>query len=168
MDPKIVKIKKLHPDAIVPAYATDGAGCFDFHACMLPHWGQRVEQDQPSVIETGLSFEIPKGFVMLIFSRSGHAFNSDVRLANCVGVIDSDYRGEVKIKLASDANHAEFLTISNGDRIAQGMIVSIPRIMFDVVGELGSTKRGEGGFGSTGSTALNVATSGVFADEPHN
>lgn len=170
MDPvKIVKVKKLHPDAIVPAYASAGAGCFDFHACMSTTELAAVTSNCPTVIDTGLSFEIPEGFVMLIFSRSGHAFKNDVRLANCVGVIDSDYRGEVKVKLTNDttALNNKVLTVGHGDRIAQGLIVPIPRIMFEVTSELTTTERGEGGFGSTGSAMLPT-TDGVFANEPHN
>lgn len=168
MDPvKIVKVKKLHPDAIVPAYASAGAGCFDFHAVVETGFEQTVDHGTPSVIATGLSFEIPEGFVMLIFSRSGHAFKNDVRLANCVGVIDSDYRGEVKVKLTADLSDTDFMVVANGDRIAQGLIVPIPRIIFEVTSELSTTERGEGGFGSTGSAMLPT-TDGVFANEPHN
>ena len=85
---------------------------------------------------------------MLLFSRSGHGFSSGVRLANCVGVIDSDYRGEIKIKLQKDTEYSYF-AINPGDRIAQGLIIPYPRVEF-VEGELTGTERGAGGFGSTG------------------
>jgi len=90
---------------------------------------------------------------MLIFSRSGHGFKNDARLANCVGVIDSDYRGEVAVKMTSDRqfSDAHALVVRNGDRIAQAMIIPFPKIKFEEVDELGSTERGTGGFGSTGS-----------------
>jgi dUTP pyrophosphatase len=86
---------------------------------------------------------------MLVFSRSGHGFNYLTRLANCVGVIDSDYRGTIAVKLVNDGGPP--FTIKAGDRIAQGLIVPAPRIDFEVVSELEDTVRGEGGFGSTGS-----------------
>ena len=84
---------------------------------------------------------------MLVFSRSGHGFKAGVRLANSVGVIDSDYRGEVMVKLTSDGGS---LQINAGDRIAQAMIVPVPRVQLEWVEELAATKRGHGGMGSTG------------------
>ena len=86
---------------------------------------------------------------MLVYSRSGHGFKHDTRLANCVGVIDSDYRGELMVKLTYDgAEDGPF--IEPGDRIAQAMIVPVSQVSFDVVDELSDTVRGSGGFGSTG------------------
>lgn len=141
-----VKIKKLHQEAIIPTYATPGAACFDLYA-RIDHTHAYVHRDESFIFDTGLSFEVPQDHVMLVFSRSGHGFNNDVRLANCVGVIDSDYRGEVKVKLTSDGNQ---LIVNHGDRIAQAMILPIQQASFEVVDELGSTERGTGGFGSTG------------------
>lgn len=143
-----VKIKKLHPEAIIPTYATPGAACFDLHALSLSAT-YHVGQYAPDVIATGLAFEVPKDHVMLVFSRSGHGFNYNVRLANCVGVIDSDYRGEVKVKLTVDVPDCS-LHIKHGDRIAQAMILPIQQAVFEVVDELSSTERGAGGFGSSG------------------
>lgn len=140
-----IKVKKLHPDAILPQYATDGAACFDLHALD----DAQVWPDVPSSIKTGLSFEIPAGNVMLIYSRSGHGFKNSVRLANCTGVIDSDYRGEVVVRLAADWGGR--LVVNKGDRVAQAMIVPIPRVELVEVDELGDTVRGAGGFGSTGA-----------------
>lgn len=154
-----VKVKKLYPNALLPKYATDGSGCFDLSACAVQHEKfvpAQIEHDSPVVCNTGLSFEIPEGHVMLLFGRSGHAFKHGIRLANCVGVIDSDYRGEVKIKLAKDDHwndhleHAEIKFIEPGERIAQGLIIPIPRVEFVEVDALSDTARGEGGFGSTG------------------
>jgi dUTP pyrophosphatase len=147
-----IKIKALHPDAIVPQYATDGAACFDLHA-LIPDVSKEacVFPIQPAVIRTGLAFEIPDGYVMLIFSRSGHGFKNDIRLANCVGVIDSDYRGEVQVKLSSDNPQGLRFNVNHGDRIAQAMIVPVERVELVQVAELSSTERGEGGFGSTGT-----------------
>lgn len=142
-----VKIKKLHPDAIIPKYATDGSACFDLHSV-----GDYFIDDiahTNEVVATGLSFEVPEGYQMLVFSRSGHAAKNNVRLANCVGVIDSDYRGEVKVLLAADIDAR--LTIKKGDRIAQAQIMPVHRVSFVEVEELTGTKRGTGGFGSTGA-----------------
>ncbi len=135
-----VRIKKLHPDAAIPTYGTDGAACFDLYADQDGYAG--------STVGTGISFEVPAGYVMIVFSRSGHGFNHSTRLANCVGVIDSDYRGEVKVKLVRD-DGLDFI-VKRGDRIAQAMIVPYPRVEFTVVDELNETQRGINGFGSTG------------------
>ena len=86
---------------------------------------------------------------MLLFSRSGHGFKSDIRLSNCVGVIDSDYRGEVCVKLKSDGSSN--LLVKSGDRIAQFMIISLAQCKIIEKDQLGETKRGAGGFGSTGA-----------------
>ena len=139
-----VKVKKLHKEAKLPTYATEGSACFDLYATE----GNRADI-APAVVGTGLAFEIPKGHALLLFSRSGHGFTQDVRLANCVGVIDSDYRGEVKVKLTNDNKFYKAFYIKEGDRIAQGMIIPVPAVEF-VEGELSDTARGDGGFGSTG------------------
>lgn len=143
-----LKFKKLHPAAITPQYATDGAACFDLHAVAPDEWA--IYPSVPTSVRTGLSFEIPHGFVMLIFSRSGHGFKHDTRLANCVGVIDSDYRGEVMVRLTRDSSQAQPLAIKEGDRIAQAMVVPYPRVEFIEADSLTDTVRGDGGFGSTG------------------
>lgn len=146
-----IKLKKLHPDANIPKYATEGAACFDLHAL--------VESEEPLYfpeesnvlyIRTGISVEVPAGHAMVIFSRSGHGFNHDVRLANCVGIIDSDYRGEVMVKLTYDGPNKPNLSVKNGDRIAQAIIAMVPTVAFIEVQDLSATERGEGGFGSTG------------------
>lgn len=146
-----VRVRKLHPSATLPTYATDGSGCFDLHAVLFGRQmiGAVVPDDTP--IPTGLAFEIPSGHVMLVFGRSGHAFKNATRLANCVAVIDSDYRGEVMVKLRRDDSDREYLIVKTGDRIAQAMIVPIPRVEFVEVEALTETTRGAGGFGSTGA-----------------
>lgn len=138
-----IKIKKLHPEAIIPKYATDGAACFDIHSIT-----ECCTQEPQAILETGLAFEIPEDHVMLLFSRSGHAFKQDIRLANAVGVLDSDYVGQVMVKLTCDTNAG--IKVSKGERIAQAMIIPVQQVSFEVVEELKSTERGEGGFGSTG------------------
>lgn len=153
-----LKVKKLHPEAIIPKYATDGSACFDLHACFgEPGLSKPIFVTPIAIIKTGLSFEIPLGYVMLVFSRSGHGFKNDVRLANCTGIIDSDYRGELMVKLTHDDTHNVFksiiddpMKISHGDRIAQAMIIPLEQVQFEEVEKLSDTERGTGGFGSTG------------------
>ena len=135
-----VKVKKLNEDAILPTYATPGAAAFDLYA-------NNMDGD---VIGTGLSFEIPEGHVMRVYSRSGHGFKYGVTLANSVGVIDSDYRGEVKVRLICNTIRQPELVVRVGDRIAQAIIEPIPRVEFELADELSETERGSGGFGSTG------------------
>ena len=144
-----LKVKKLHPDAIIPTYATDGSACFDLHANKDMIVGDADTVMESSPISTGLSFEIPLGWQMLIFSRSGVGFKQCVRLVNCVGVIDSDYRGEVMVKLVTDSSEKMF-RVKKGDRIAQAQLMPVHRVTFNEVTELSETKRGSGGFGSTG------------------
>ena len=145
-----INIKQLSPLAKMPTYATDGSGWFDLYSInTLP---RLVQEGHPVVFDTGLAFEIPPGYGMFILSRSGHGFNFDTRLANCVGCIDSDYRGEIKVKLTCDVERDEGMPMSvmPGDRIAQACILPIPRVSFEFVDELGETARGKGVFGSTG------------------
>ena len=142
-----VNIKKIHKDAKEPVYSTEHAGAFDLFTIDEGI----VAKDFSVVFRTGLQIEIPDGHVMLLFSRSGHGFNLDVRLSNCVGVIDADYRGEIKIKLVQDLIKDEkYLEVQKGDRIAQGIILPYPKIQFNVTGKLSETLRGENGLGSTG------------------
>lgn len=140
-----VKVKRLYESAKLPTYATDGSGCFDIYTML----NGDVEDNDPHVFSTGLAFEIPEDHVMLVFSRSGHGFKHDVRLSNCVGVIDSDYRGELKVKLTCDKLNWG-LDIAAGERVAQGMIIPIEKVEFEEVRELSETARGTGGFGSSG------------------
>lgn len=146
-----VKIKKVHEDAVLPVYATDGSACFDFKVLKsdIPYQSVWVHAADSKVMRTGLAFEIPKDHVMLIFSRSGQGFKFDTRLANCTGVIDSDYRGEVMVKLVKDSGKTPSLEIRAGDSIAQGMIIPVEKVEFVLTEELSETDRGDGGFGST-------------------
>lgn len=140
-----LKVKRLQKDAELPRYATPGAACFDIASdedCNIMPGGQRR-------VLTGLAFEVPEGYVMLVYSRSGHGFRNSVRLANGTGVIDSDYRGELMVALRNDSD--DLFMVRKGDRIAQGMLVPIPRCEIVDADELGETERGEGGLGSTGA-----------------
>lgn len=139
-----VKIKQVHNDSTIPVYATDGSACFDLTACEITVFGSGKSAE----IDTGLAFEIPQGWALELYSRSGHGFKKGWRLANGTGIIDWDYRGNVIIKLVSDREPIEGIKV--GDRIAQGKLVPSPRVDFVVVDELSKTERGVGGFGSTG------------------
>lgn len=151
-----IKIKKLHESATTPKYATPGSACFDLAATEVNGSfliGSNCYDGSPVVCGTGLSFEIPEGHVMLIFSRSGHGFNEDIRLANATGIIDADYRGEIKVKLTCDRpDEGDTLPffVRPGDRVAQALVIPIQQVEFDIVDELSSTERGAGGFGHTG------------------
>lgn len=142
-----LKVKRLHPDAQIPKYQSAGAACFDLHAVMDA--AAIVSGASPLTVRTGLAFEIPPGHVLLVYSRSGDGFNRNVRLANCVGVIDSDYTGEVQVKLTGD--YSAMMTVEPGQRIAQAMLVKLPDVTIVEVTELAETERGANGFGSTGN-----------------
>ena len=141
-----VKIKKLHMLAMRPTYGSPGAACFDLYAVLDN--AVALYPASSAVFSTGLAFEIPEGWCMKVYSRSGHGFKFDVSLANSVGVIDSDYRGEVKVKLRN--NSSSPFVVYPHERIAQAEIVPAWQHDFAVVGDLSETERGEGGFGSTG------------------
>lgn len=140
-----LRVKKLHPNATVPRWATEGAACFDLHAVLAAP--VEITQSDPMVLNTGLAFEVPDGYALMVYSRSGHGFKNNVRLANAVGVVDADYRGEVKVKLSADGKP---YTVSPNERIAQAMLIPIPRVTLVEVAELSSTERSAGGFGSSG------------------
>lgn len=140
-----VKIKKLCPEAIMPSYQSKSAAGADLYA--LSDGDVVIKKGQTVLIKTGISMQIPEGYVGLIFARSGLATKMGLAPANKVGVIDSDYRGEIMVALH---NHGENdATVKKGERIAQIVITPYLSAEFEE-GELDSTERGEGGFGSTG------------------
>ena len=140
-----LNVKRLTDTAKIPTYAHEGDACFDIYSDgthqLAQHW---------STHRTGLKFEIPRGYAMMIYSRSGMAFKSDVRLANCVGVVDSGFVGEVMVKLSSDSRCIGALAFRQGDRIAQAMLIPVPAVWFEEVDDMADTERGDGGFGSSG------------------
>ena len=142
-----ISLKKLDKNAIVPTYASDFAAGADLYA--LPGDDVIIGPGQTVLIHTGLALEIPEGYGGFIFARSGLATKKGLAPANKVGVIDSDYRGEIMVPLHNSSNVSQ--TVSGGERIAQ--IVFIPYLAADFIesGELNDTKRGVGGFGSTGT-----------------
>jgi dUTP pyrophosphatase len=146
---RLLKVKKLHPDAIIPAYQTAGAACFDLHA--IDDGRPHPVDPHAAIYRTGLAFEVPAGWVMEIDSRSGQGFNEAIRLSNCSGQIDSDYRGEVGVSLRYDGDpELRSTKYRKGDRIAQAKLVPAPQFQIAEVSDLTATERGAGGFGSTG------------------
>jgi len=143
-----LKVKKLTPTAKLPVYSTEGAAAMDLHADAGTSPGERALMGHQSIIPTGIAVEVPEGYVLKIYSRSGHGFKYSVRLANCVGIIDSDYRGEIQVALHNDGKGC--FSVNQGDRIAQAILEEIPKVDIVEVEELSETKRGANGFGSTG------------------
>lgn len=145
-----LRVYLCRPGARIPTYATSGSACFDIYAVLDEP--VLVCNGEPVIIPTGLKFDIPVGYALMIYSRSGHGFNSDVRLSNCTGVIDSDYIGELMVKLTQDVDHCEgVFWVNHGDRIAQGMLIPVEQVTFKQVNEPPRQKTDrQGGFGSTG------------------
>lgn len=140
----ILKVKKLDERAIIPEYATKGSVAFD--VCALED--TIVNGTGVRLVRTGLSFSIPNGYEMQVRQRSGLSLEYANYLANCIGTIDSDYRGELKIPLISHKGHKWI--IKYGDRIAQCVINKVETPKLIEVEELDETERGSGGFGHTG------------------
>lgn len=140
-----MKIKLLNEHAVVPTYGSDKAAGADLYA--TTEKDSYIYPHETEMIGTGIAMEIPDGYFGAIFARSGLASKQGLRPANCVGVIDSDYRGEVKVALHNDANDTQM--IQAGSRIAQLVIIPYKTITFEIVDDLDETDRGEGGFGST-------------------
>lgn len=144
-----VKVRKVREGQSIslPNYATSGSAGVDLHACLEEAW--TIDPGQIVRIPTGIAIELPDPSVgAFLFARSGLASKYGLTLANGVGVIDSDYRGEIQVAMINLGKEA--ITLHDGDRIAQ--IVFMPVYLADFLGvdELGETSRGSGGFGSTG------------------
>ena len=136
-----IKVKKLNPKAEIPQYAHIGDAALDVKAVSRNITDKYIEYG------TGLSFEIPQGYVMLIFPRSSVS-NQDLSLANCVGVLDSTYRGELKLRFRVILNAQDIYEV--GDKVGQILVIPYPVLSFKETDELSTTDRGSGGFGSTG------------------
>jgi dUTP pyrophosphatase len=147
-----VKVKKLHPEAVIPKYSKTGDAGLDLTAIS-------VDSDEVGnlVYKTGLAFEVPEGYVGLLFPRSSNS-KKDLYLTNHVGVIDSGFRGEITLKFrettqrsAGEAGGSVCYVYGKGDRIGQLIIIPYPQIELEEAEELTSTERGAGGYGSTGN-----------------
>ena len=143
----ILKIKKLSPDAKLPEYMTPGAAAMDIYACL--NEAVTVMPGERALIPTGIAIALEAGYVALIFARSGLAVKQGLALANSVGVIDSDYRGEIGVGVINLGDKP--VTIENSMRIAQMMVTPYTRVSLCECDTLEATERGEGGFGSTGA-----------------
>lgn len=150
-----IKVKKLHPEAVIPKYAKAGDAGLDLVAVA----DATVNDDLVATYRTGLSIEIPEGYVGLIYPRSS-VTKVGCRLANSVGVIDSGYRGEILVKMdiSPEVVMSSIISVTSdsadpyfkGDRIAQLIVMPYPQVELEEVEELSTTERGDGGFGSTG------------------
>ena len=143
-----VKIKKLDPNATIPTSGSAFAAGYDLYACLSGDGEVTIPAHHTVMVPTGIAVALPEGTFGGVFARSGLASREGLRPANCVGVVDSDYRGECFIALHNDAEEPR--TVRTGDRIAQLVLLPYLPIEFDEVADLPETARGEGGFGSTG------------------
>lgn len=157
-----VRIKKLHPDAVIPKYATLGSSGFDLVAIE----DVELRPSETRLVKTGLAIDVGTGYELQVRPRSGLSLKSPLRVANSPGTVDSDYRGEICVIMT---NTDSFLyptsngyifpdladvipyKIKKGDRIAQGVVCAVEQANFEVVDNLDETDRGSGGFGSTGT-----------------
>lgn len=142
---KIINIKKLNEKAIIPTYGTEYSAGADLYA--ISEGNTAIEPGQTIMFGTGLAFQIPIGYVGLVFARSSLGSKKGLAPANKVGVIDSDYRGELKVALHNHSKETQY--IEDGERIAQIVFTPFLKGQFNVADELDDTDRGTGGFGST-------------------
>lgn len=141
-----LQVKRLRPDAKLPTYGSADAAGMDLYACL--DGSEVIAPGQTRFLSTGLAIAVPKGYAGLVFARSGMACRRGLAPANKVGVIDADYRGEVKIALHNHGPEPQL--VEPGDRVAQLVIVPVLQPELEWAEELPDTQRGSGGFGSTG------------------
>jgi len=139
-----IRIKKLNEKAIIPTSGSPYSAGYDIYSLE----DLEVEAGETVLAKTGLALEIPEGYFGAVYARSGLASKKGLRPANCVGVIDSDYRGELIVALHNDSEKTQ--KVVQGDRIAQLVITPYLSVEFKETEELSETKRQSGGFGSTG------------------
>lgn len=143
-----VKIKKLYDDTQMPTKADDGSAGMDLYAHLNDDYMRVIKPHTTEMISVGFAMETPNNTYGAIFARSGLSSKKGLRPANCVGVVDSTYRGEVFVALHNDSDKPQ--QIMNGDRIAQMIIMEYPTVGIIETDHLSETERGSGGFGSTG------------------
>ncbi len=141
-----IAVKKVRPNAILPTYGSGEAAGADLYACLDE--AVTIEAGETVFIPTGLAMEVPKGCAGLVYARSSLGSKRGLAPANKVGVIDSDYRGEISVVLHNHGKVAQ--TVAPGERIAQMVITPVLTPAYEEVSELTDTNRGTGGFGSTG------------------
>ena len=142
----VIKVKKMSDTAQLPTHGSRYAAGYDLYAD-LPK-AVTIAPHETVTIDTGLRMELPEGYFAGIFARSGIASREGLRPANCVGVCDSDYRGNYMVALHNDSEEAR--TVTPGEKIAQMIVMPYLPLAFEEVSQLSDTARGEGGFGSTG------------------
>jgi dUTP pyrophosphatase len=143
-----IKIKSINDDIAIPSYETSSSAGLDLRA-YLPDGSIKLNPKETKLLGTGLYFEIPEGFEVQIRPRSGLALKNKVSVLNSPGTIDADYRGEIKILLVNHGSQP--FIVENEMRIAQMVVARYERIKFELVKNLSDSKRGSGGFGSTGT-----------------
>ena len=146
METQNVRIKKVQENATIPTYGTEYAAGADLYACIDNT--VTINPGETKLVKTGIAMEVPIGYAGLIYARSGLASKKGLAPANKVGVVDSDYRGEIMVALHNHSNEAR--EIEPQERIAQFVIAPYLKAVFEEVDNLDETIRGEGGFGSTG------------------
>lgn len=141
-----VKVKKLSPNATLPTYGSAEAAGADLYACL--EQSVTIMPGETAWIGTGIALEVPKGCAGLVYARSSMGVKRGLAPANKVGVIDSDYRGEIRVVLLNHGKEAQ--TVEHGERVAQFLITPVLTPVYEEAEELTDTSRGTGGFGSTG------------------
>ena len=141
-----IRVKKLHPNAVLPTYGSQEAAGADLYACLEE--AVTIQPGEIFWVSTGIALEVPKGCAGLVYARSSLGAKRGLAPANKVGVVDSDYRGEVKVVLLNHSKQPQ--TLQPGERVAQFVITPVLQPMYEEVAELTDTNRGAGGFGSTG------------------
>ena len=146
---KIINIKKTDENAKIPTYGSEFAAGADLYAVIHNEENKvKILPGETAFVDTGIVMEIPNGYVGLVYARSGLSCKQGLAPANKVGVIDSDYRGNIMVALYNQSN--EIRIVSEGDRIAQIIIQPVEQFGFKVKSNLSDTVRGNGGFGSSG------------------
>jgi len=145
---KSVPFKKLHPDAVSPKYYSEGAAAFDLYPIITDGEVILVKPHSQKIIPTGLAFSVPKGYELRISPRSGQSAKEQISIRNSPGIIDSDYLGEIMIIFVNNKDTTHIIT--KDQRICQVKLSKAYHASFEEVDNLGTTKRGEGRFGSTG------------------
>ena len=141
-----IELKRLSETATIPTRGSEYAAGYDLYADLKEN--VEIGAHETKLIPTGIAVSIPDGYFGGVFARSGLSLKEMLRPGNCTGVVDSDYRGEIGVILHNDSNETRY--VKPNERIAQLVVIPYLSVEFEEVKELGSTSRGEGGFGSTG------------------
>ncbi len=141
-----IRVKKLHPNAVLPTYGSQAAAGADLYACLEE--AVTIQPGEIFWVPTGIALEVPAGCAGLVYARSSMGAKRGLAPANKVGVVDSDYRGEIRVVLLNHSKEPQ--TLQPGERVAQFVITPVLQPRYEEVAELSDTDRGTGGFGSTG------------------